>query len=62
MCTMKSEPETSPEYDKFKALLSRIIAVPREVMLRREAQYRRESEMDLFRRGPKPKRKAQRKA
>jgi len=59
---MKSEPGTSAEYDNFKALLNRIIAVPREVMQEREARYKRESELNPSRPGPKPKRKRGRRA
>lgn len=52
---MKSEPETSAEYDKFKSLLDRVISVPHEEIMRREAEYKKESEQNPNKRGPKPK-------
>lgn len=49
--------ETSPEYDAFKSLLNRIIAVPHSEIVRREAEYQRQSKLNPNRRGPKVKRK-----
>jgi hypothetical protein len=57
-----SEPQTSAEYDRFKALLNRVITVPREVIQEREARYQRESALNPNRRGPKPKQKRGRRA
>ena len=54
---MKRESETSPEHDKFKALLNRIMAVPHDEIARREAEYQRQSALNPNRRGPKPKKK-----
>jgi len=51
------EPETTPEYEKFKALLGRVLAVPREEILKRETEYRRASKANPVRRGPKQKQK-----
>ncbi len=51
------EPATSPEYDAFKALLKRIIAVPHSEIVKREAEYQHQSKLNPNRRGPKPKRK-----
>jgi len=36
---MKAEPNTT-EYDAFKALLNKLVSVPKEEILRREAEYR----------------------
>lgn len=57
MDTMSSEPASSAEYDRFKSLLGRVLAVPREVIQEREARYQRESALNPNRRGPKPKQK-----
>ena len=45
---------TSPEYDAFKDLLGKVLSVPREEIMRREAEYRKQSEANPNRRGPKP--------
>jgi len=50
-----NDPATSPEYDAFKALLGRVLTVPRSVIQEREARYKRESELNPNRRGPKSK-------
>jgi hypothetical protein len=52
---MKPEPETSAEYDAFKALLARVISVPHSEIVRREVEYQRQSKINPHRRGPKPK-------
>jgi hypothetical protein len=54
---VKREPATSPEYDAFKGLLTRIMAVPHAVIVEREAEYKRQSALNPNRPGPKPKRK-----
>jgi hypothetical protein len=51
------EPETPSEYDRFKALLGRVLAVPHSVIMKREAEYQRQSKLNPNRRGPKPKQK-----
>jgi hypothetical protein len=57
MGPVKTEPETSAEYDAFKALLGRVLAVPREEIQRRESAYQKQSQLKPNRRGPKPNRK-----
>jgi len=57
MIPVKTDPETSPEYDAFKALLNRITAVPHSVIMQREAEYKRKSLLNPNRPGPKPKKK-----
>ena len=54
---MKTEPATSPEYDAFKGLLNRIMAVPHSEIVKREAKYKRQSALNPSKPGPKPKRK-----
>jgi hypothetical protein len=49
---------SSPEYDRFKALLNRVLSVPRSVIADREAEYQRQSKLKPVRRGPKPERKS----
>jgi hypothetical protein len=45
------------EYDAFKSLLNRIIAVPHSEIVKREAEYKRQSALNPNRPGPKPKKK-----
>jgi hypothetical protein len=47
----------STEYDAFKGLLSRIMTVPHSVIVKREAEYKRQSTLNPSKPGPKPKRK-----
>jgi hypothetical protein len=54
---VKSEPETSAEYQAFKSLLGRVLAVPHSEIVRREAEHKKQSKLNPNRRGPKPKRK-----
>ncbi len=59
---VKTEPATSPEYDAFKSLLSRVLAVPHSVIVEREAEYQRQSKLNPNRRGPKAQKKRGRRA
>ena len=52
---MKHEPNTSPEYDAFTRLVDHVLSVPHSEILRREAEYKKRSEANPRRRGPKPK-------
>jgi len=52
---METEPEKS-EYRAFKSLLGRVLAVSREEMQRREAEYQERTKLK-GKRGPKPKQK-----
>jgi hypothetical protein len=45
------------EYDTFKELLSRIMAVPHSEIVKREARYQKQVALNPNKRGPKPKRK-----
>ncbi len=51
------EPVTSREYDNFKALLNRVMAVPHSVIVEREAEYKRRADLNPSKPGPKPKRR-----
>ena len=45
----------SPEYDAFTAAVTRIMSVPKAEILRREAEYKRQADLNPRKRGPKPK-------
>jgi len=49
------KPRMSPEYDRFTNLVDRVMSVPRAEILRREAEYKKQSAENPNRRGPKPK-------
>jgi hypothetical protein len=48
----------SVEYERFTALVDRVIAVPHSVIKQRVEEARRQSALNPNRPGPKPKRKA----
>jgi hypothetical protein len=54
---MKPHPENEgPEAAKqFDALVRKVLSVPHEEIMRREAEYKRQSLANPRRRGPKPK-------
>ena len=52
--SMKAEPNTS-EYNAFKALLNKLVAVPKEEIQRREAEYKAKADQNPKKRGPKRK-------
>jgi hypothetical protein len=57
---MNGKPETieGPEAAaRFDALVRKVLSVPHEEIMRREAEYKRQSAMNPNRRGPKPKAK-----
>lgn len=43
---------------RFDALVRKVLSVPHDEIMRREAEYKRQSAMNPNRRGPKPKRKS----
>lgn len=45
----------SSEFEAFDALLRKVLAVPHAEIVRREAEYKRQSEQNPKRRGPKRK-------
>lgn len=49
------ESETSAEYDKFKALLNKVMSVPHDEIMRREAEYKKQADANPNKRGPKKK-------
>lgn len=48
----------SPEYERFTSLVDQVLAVPREEILRREAEYKKQADANPRKRGPKRKQKA----
>lgn len=58
MRAMKSKSIEGPEARKrFDALVRKVLSVPHEEIMRREAEYKRQSALNPHRRGPKPKNK-----
>jgi hypothetical protein len=60
---MKAKPEyvEGPEATaQFDALVRKVLSVPHDEIMRREAEYKRQSAMNPNRRGPKPKAKPSR--
>ena len=55
MTPVSEDQENSPEYEAFKALLSRVLSVPHSVIAKREAEYKSQSKVNPNRRGPKKK-------
>jgi hypothetical protein len=57
----KAEPATPMEgpeaFRRFDALVRKVLSVPHDVILAREAEYQRQSKLNPHRRGPKPKAK-----
>lgn len=52
----KPEPIEGPEaFARFDALVRKVLSVPREEIMRREAEYKKQSAANPHRRGPKPK-------
>ncbi len=47
----------SAEYDRFTALVDRVIAVPHSVIKQRVEEHRKQAAQNPHRRGPKPKQK-----
>ncbi|MGA8030717.1 MAG: hypothetical protein WB992_26530 [Bryobacteraceae bacterium] len=58
---MKETPEYiegSEAFMRFKGAMKAILSVPREEILRREAEYKKQAALNPRKRGPKPKRKS----
>jgi hypothetical protein len=52
------KPRPSKEYAAFVDLTKKVLSVPKSEILRREAEYKRQSNANPRKRGPKPKVKA----
>lgn len=53
---MKKKPPPTEEDARFKDLLRKVVAVPKEEVAQKEAEYRAEREQELVRPGRKKKR------
>ena len=51
--TAKKKPQS--EYDAFTALVDKVLSVPKAEILRREAEYRKQADLNPKKRGPKRK-------
>ena len=45
----------SAEYERFTSLVDKVLSVPHEEMQRRESEYKKRSEANPHKRGPKRK-------
>jgi hypothetical protein len=57
----ESNPDTIEGLDaarRFDALVRKVLSVPHEEIMRRKAEYKRQSKLSPHRRGPKPKLKS----
>ena len=52
MATKKKPPS---EFEAFTALVDKVLSVPKAEILRREAEYRKQADLNPRKRGPKPK-------
>ena len=52
---MTDKAKTSPEFDRFNALVSKVLSVPKAVIDQRLAEHEKQSKANPKRRGPKPK-------
>ena len=53
MAETKTKPES--EYDAFTRVVDKVLSVPKAEILRREAEYRRQADLNPRKRGPKPR-------
>jgi hypothetical protein len=51
--------DTSADFDAFTATVDRLLSVPKSEILRREAEYRKQADLNPRKCGPKPKSKEQ---
>jgi len=45
----------NPEFDAFTRTVDRLLSVSKTEILRREAEYKRQADLNPHKRGPKPK-------
>ena len=53
--TVEPEQRKPSEFDAFTALVDRVLSVPHSEILRREAEYKKRSDANPRKRGPKRK-------
>jgi len=56
---MGSSPKTSPEFERFNALVGKVLSIPKAVMDQRLSEYEKQSKANPKRRGPKSKKSPQ---
>jgi hypothetical protein len=56
---MKAKAKPSPEFDRFNALVGKVLSVPKTVLDQRLKEYEEQSKSDPKRRGPKSKKTTQ---
>jgi len=49
---MKAKATTSPEFDRFNALVGKVLSVPKTVIDQRQEEYEKQSKANPKRRGP----------
>ncbi|MBV9301880.1 MAG: hypothetical protein JOY62_13960 [Acidobacteriaceae bacterium] len=49
--------EGEEAFERFDALVGKVMAVPRKEILRRDAAYKKRAAKNINKRGPKPKRR-----
>jgi hypothetical protein len=59
---MGSSLKTSPEFNRFNALVGRVLSVPKAVLDRRIEEYDQQAKANPKRRGPKSKKTTQKEA
>jgi hypothetical protein len=52
---MTEKAKTSPEFDRFNALVGKVLSVPKAVLKQRLEEHEKQSKLNPKRRGPKPK-------
>jgi len=56
---MEVKPPRSPEFEKFDALVGKVLSVPKAVLDQRLSEYEKQSKANPKRRGPKSKKSPQ---
>jgi hypothetical protein len=54
---MPTKTKTESEFDAFTRVVDKVLSVPKTEILRREAEYRKQADLNPRKRGPKPKTK-----
>jgi hypothetical protein len=52
---MPRKAKSTSEFDAFNALVDKVLSVPKSEILRREAEYRKQADLNPRKRGPKRK-------
>jgi hypothetical protein len=52
---MADQRKPESEFDAFTRVVDKVLSVPKAEILRREAEYRKQADLNPRKRGPKPK-------